>query len=219
MRFEVLVEDASGAIAVRTLLEKIIGPFGQDHTYRVHAYKGIGHIPKNLQAVADPQKRILLDRLPKILQGYGRSFRNDQAVVLVVVDLDDRDCIQFKKELLGVLAHCEPKPSALFRIAIEEVEAWYLGDHSALKKAYPRVREHILNGYAQDSICGTWEKLADAIYTGGSSKLRMLGYPAVGAIKCEWAEKISPHMGLTSNASKSFQVFRDGVRKVAGILA
>jgi hypothetical protein len=217
MHFEVLVEDASSAIAVQALLEKIVSPTGQNHTYRVHAYKGIGHIPKNLMAVADPQKRILLDRLPKILQGYGRSLMDVEAVVLVVVDLDDRDCIQFKNEMLGVVAGCEPKPNVLFRIAIEETEAWYLGDRAALKKAYPRARENVLNGYNQDSICGTWEKLADAIYPGGSSKLRALGYPIVGAVKCEWAEKISPHMTLSSNASKSFQVFRDGVKRVAKI--
>jgi len=216
MHFEVLVEDASGAFAVRVLLEKILGPNGQYHSFRVHSYKGIGHIPKNLSAVADPQKRLLLDRLPAILRGYGRSLTN-KAAVLIVVDLDDRDCIQFKNEMLAIFAVCQPRPDALFRIAIEEVEAWYLGDNTALRKAYPRVRENVLNGYVQDSICGTWEKLADAIYPGGSSKLKRLGYPAVGAVKNEWAERISPYLEPDLNVSKSFQVFRDAVRKVAGI--
>ncbi len=216
MHFEVLVEDASGSIAVQTLLEKILSPSTLNHTYKVHSYKGIGHIPKNLKAVADPQQRILLDRLPRILQGYGRSLQYVETVVLVVVDLDHRDCKRFKKEMLTVLNGCNPKPTALFRIAIEELEAWYFGDIQALKKAYPRARDNVISGYDQDSICGTWEKLADAVYPGGSSKLRTFGYPVVGATKCEWAEKISSHMVVDSNTSKSFQVFRDGVRRLAG---
>ena len=218
MHFEVLVEDASGAIAVKVLFEKILGGSGETHSYRIHPYKGIGHIPKNMTGVIDPQKRLLLDRLPKILQGYGRSFRDVEAIVLVVVASDDRDCIEFKKEMIDILARCEPRPHALFRIAIEEIEAWYLGDRTALRKAYPRAKENALNTYVQDSICGTWEKLADAIYPGGSRKLKGLGYPAVGAVKCEWAEKISPHMDPDSNVSKSFQVFRDGVRNAAGTM-
>ncbi len=49
MHYEILVEDASGKIALKAILEKILGPNGQDHTYRIISYKGIGHIPKNLK--------------------------------------------------------------------------------------------------------------------------------------------------------------------------
>ncbi len=38
--------------------------------------KGLGHFPKNLKGVTNPSQRILLDRLPRILRGYGRSFQN-----------------------------------------------------------------------------------------------------------------------------------------------
>jgi len=61
-------------------------------TYRVHSYKGIGHIPANLPYHSDPQKRILLDRSPQLLQGYGRSLSSEEAAVLVVLDSDRRDC-------------------------------------------------------------------------------------------------------------------------------
>lgn len=74
MHFEVLVEDVSGKIALKNIMEKIIGPNSQDHTFRIIAYKGIGHIPKNLRGTIDPKKRILLDRLPKLLKGYGKSL-------------------------------------------------------------------------------------------------------------------------------------------------
>lgn len=217
MHFEVLAEDWSGSIALDVVLEKILGANGANHTWRVHAYRGIGRIPKNLHAVTDPSKRILLDQLPRLLRGYGRSLQPGRGCVVVVVDLDDRDCLTFKQELFGVLHACRPRPRTLFRIAIEEFEAWLLGDRGAVKAAYPSAKDPVLNGYTQDSICGTWEVLADAVHTGGSAQLRRIGYPAAGKAKCEWARRITPHMDVNRNRSVSFQVFRDGVRGLAGV--
>ncbi len=194
MHFEVLVEDQSGAIVVEALLQKIFAPTAPDHTYRIHSYKGIGRLPKNLRGQTDPQKRILLDRLPQILRGYGRSLQTSDAV-LVVIDLDNSDCLQLKRESVSILEQCHPRPNTLFRIAIEEIEAWFLGELSALKRAYPRARDSVLNTYIQDSICGTWEKLADAVYPGGSAKLKPLGYPLIGEVKCDWARKHKPTYG------------------------
>ena len=135
----------------------------------------------------------------------------------MVVDLDTQNCLAFKQELLDKLAECNPRPRTLFRIAIEESEAWLLGDRKALKKAYPKARDSVLNGYKQDSICGSWEVLAEAVNRGGLAPLKRAGYPEVGEAKCEWARNIAPHMDVDQNQSKSFQVFRDGIRKLAGI--
>ena len=220
MHFEVLVEDESGHIALEHFLEKILGPNGSVHSWKVHAYKGLGRIPKNLRGVKDPKKRILLDRLPRLLRGYERSLKSLQpAAVVVVVDLDTntRDCRTFKQELLAVLNARRPRPRTLFRIAIEESEAWLLGDRAAVKAAYPGAKDSVLNGYVQDSICGTWEVLADAVRPGGAARLKASGYPETGMAKREWAEKIAPHVDVDRNRSRSFQVFRDGVRSLAGI--
>ncbi len=217
MHFEVLVEDRSGRIALDCIMEKILGANGSDHSWEIISYKGIGRIPKDLRGVTDPSKRILLDRLPKILQGYGRSLNDIShlAAVVVVVDLDDRDCMTFKQELLDVLNACNPRPRTLFRIAIEESEAWLLGDRDAVKAACPGAKDSVLDGYVQDSICGTWEVLADAVHPGGSTRLKKSGYPAAGVAKCEWAESIAPHLDVDRNRSRSFQVFRDGVKALA----
>ena len=217
MHFEVLVEDRSGSIALDFVLEKILGANGATHTWKLHAYKGIGRIPKNLYAVPSPRKRFLLNHLPSLLRGYGRSLRLGRACVVVVVDLDQVNCVTFKQELLSVLNACNPRPRTLFRIAIEEGEAWLLGDRRAVKAAYPNAKDPVLNGYRQDSICGTWEVLADAVYPGGSARLKKAGYPTVGKAKCEWAGRIAPHMDVNGNRSPSFRVFRDGVRGLAGI--
>ena len=216
VHFEVLVEDASGSIAITTILEKILGHNKTVHSWRMHSYQGIGRIPRDLYRVPDPKKRLLLDQLPSILHGYGKSLEPG-AAVLVVVDLDDRDCLAFKQDLLDVLHACYPRPRTIFRIAIEEVEAWLLGDRDAVKTAYSHARTSALNRYVQDSICGTWEVLADAVYRGGSARLRRAGYHETGRAKCQWAEEIAPHLDVDRNRSKSFQVFRDAVRNLATV--
>ena len=217
MHFEVLVEDRSGSIAIKHILKKILGANNAAHSWRVLPYRGIGRIPKDLRSGKDPQKRLLLDQLPRILQGYGRSLSDiGPYAVIVVVDSDARDCMAFKRELLDVLNACNPRPRTLFRIAVEESEAWLLGDRDAVKAGYPGARDSVLGGYVQDSICGgTWEVLADAIHPGGRAALGK--WPASGQAKCEWAEKIAPHLDVDCNRSRSFQVFRDGVRHLSGL--
>ena len=130
-----------------------------EHSWRIRPYRGIGRVPRDLRGVTDPKARILLDRLPSILRGYGRSLDRESSAVVVVVDSDNRDCMVFKRELIEVLEACNPQPRTLFRIAIEEAEAWLLGDRDAVKAAYPDAKDAILNGYVQDSICDTWEVL------------------------------------------------------------
>jgi hypothetical protein len=215
MHFEVLVEDASGELLLRSLLPKILGEPGNPHTWRTHPYKGIGRIPRNLRGRTDPAKRILLDRLPKVLAGYGKSQRGpDEAVV--VVDLDDRDCVAFKHELHQVLKQCHPKPHVLFRFAIEEMEAWLLGDRSAILKEFPKAKVSVLDSYLQDSICGTWETLADAVFQGGSLALKAEGWPRIGQEKCKWATQVGRHLSVDRNVSPSFRGFRRGVLKMSG---
>ena len=190
MHFEIFVEDQSGKKMLDILVPKIIG---NAHTFIVHSYKGIGHIPKGLKSGTDARKRILLAQLPKILQGMGKACANGYPVaVIVVCDLDDHCLKAFRQELLQILNHCAPKPETRFCIAIEEGEAWLLGDISAIKSAYPKAKSAVLNKYKNDSICGTWERLADAVYPGGSAALSEKGWQAVGAEKSQWAERIAP---------------------------
>jgi hypothetical protein len=216
MHFEVLVEDASGELLLRSLLRKMLGEHGSPHTWRTHPYKGIGRVPRNLRGKTDPSKRILLDRLPKVLAGYGRSLRGPDYAVVVVVDLDDRDCAVFKEELLQVLKRCHPQPRVLFRFAIEEMEAWLLGDRNAILKEFPRAKVQVLNSYIQDSVCGTWETLADAVFPGGSTALKAEGWPRIGQEKCKWASQVGRHLVVESNLSPSLRVFKSGVLKMSG---
>lgn len=205
MHFEILIEDASGEKMLENLVPKIIDT--QNNTFKIHSYKGCGSIPKGLKTVQDPSKRALLSQLPRLLSGYGKIQGFNLAVV-VVCDLDDRNKDSFLQELKDVLANCNPAPKTNFCLAIEEGEAWLLGNWPAIKSAYPNAKEQIFKTYINDSICGTWEKLADVIYSGGHDSLKKSGTQAQGIAKSEWAEKITPKMNVNDNKSPSFNSFK-----------
>ncbi len=212
MHFEILIEDLSGKKALDILVRKIVNA---QHTFNIFPYRGIGHIPKNLKNPTNVKTDLLLNELPKQLSAYGKSYANDpNKVVVVVCDLDNRCLKVFRQELFNILNTCNPKPETRFCIAIEEGEAWLLGDISAIKKAYPRAMVNVLNSYQNDSICGTWEHLADAVYPGGSKKLKKRGWQTVGKEKSIWAEKISPNMEVDKNKSHSFCYFREKIREL-----
>lgn len=216
MHLEILVEDQSGKKALDILVPKIIG-YG--HTFKVHPYKGVGRIPKNLNGKADASKRILLDQLPKLLRGYGNTFFNYPddypAAVILICDLDDKCLKAFRQELFAILDACNPKPETRFCIAIEEGEAWFLGDIPAIKAAYPKAKETVLSSYEIDAICGTWECLADAVFPGGAQALSDKGWRAIGEEKSVWSERIAPHMDIANNLSPSFCYFLAKLQELA----
>jgi len=218
MHFEILIEDISGKTALEILIPKIIS---DEHTFYIHSYKGIGRIPQGLTPSSDPKKRILLDQIPKLIQGYGNTFAgyppNYSAVLVIVCDLDNRCLSNFRGELFACADKCVTKPKTYFCIAIEEGEAWYLGDIDAIKTAYPKAKDAILNSYVNDSICSTWERLADAIFLGGAQSLSKLGWQAVGKEKTAWATNISPYMNVDINQSPSFCYFREKLRSLSSI--
>ena len=152
-----------------------------------------------------------LNKLPRLLRGYGKTFagysKTYPAAVILVCDLDGKCLTAFREELQNILEACDPRPTTRFCIAIEEGEAWFFGDIPAIKAAYPRAKDAVLNAYVNDSICGTWECLADAVYQGGATALSSKGWQAIGTEKSRWAERICPEMNVEKNRSPSFAYF------------
>ena len=209
MHIEILVEDSSGGRLMAHLLPKILGTYLQPHTWRVRNYKGIGRIPKKLTGRVDAAKKTLLENLPKALAGYGNTPGYD--AIFVLLDTDDRDIKRFERDLKAMLKACAGAPPTVFGLATEEVEAWYLGDREALEKAFPKIKTQILKRYVQDSVCGTWELLADALVKGGNAAVKAAGWKHAGDLKHEWAEKIGPLMNIDENKSPSFCKSRDSL--------
>ena len=199
MHIEFLVEEPSAEAAVRNLVPKILG-------------SGVEFCVIRFQGKQD-----LLSRLPGLLKGYRRWIPADWRIV-VLVDEDRQDCRELKAELEKAAGDAELSTRSvtrggsafqvLNRISIEELEAWFFGDVEALHLAYPRIppslatRSKYRNPDAIQS--GTWEEL--------EKELQRKGYFHGGLAKIEAAKAISAHMDPDQNRSKSFQVFRDGLR-------
>ncbi len=218
MHFEILVEGQTELTALSYLMSKIVGEYEKPHTWKIHKHRGIGKLPDNLTSSPNKKDRSLLHNLPSKLRAYGQNMQGSEVVVLLV-DLDDKDCIVFKRELKSVLDCCNQKPNLLIRIAIEELEAWYLGDRKAIMTAFPSANQRVLNKYVQDSQVGTWEVLAEAVHPNGLSALNKLGKrsPLVLEQKKKWTKAIAPTMDVNNNESPSFCAFRDGIKSLANI--
>ena len=157
-----------------------------------------------------------MNDLATVLEGLNKTYSkipDYPFAVIIVVDNDDRNTDAFRAEMVAVAEAKNVTIDHVFCIAIEEMEAWLLGDKDAVKSAYPHVKMEVLRSYRQDSICGTWEVLADAIYKGGAKKLKQESYFEIGRMKLEWAQTIGAHMDITKNESPSFQYFISEVQK------
>ena len=67
----------------------------------------------------------------------------------------------------------------------------------------------LLRKYVQDSIVGTWECLADVVYSGGVNALKKKAesYYEIGLFKCECAGNIGMYLNIHENKSPSFNYF------------
>lgn len=194
---EVLVEELSAEMALRILLPKII--------------PGTAFEIRSLQG-----EDALFKKLPQRLAGYATWPAAAPARVVVLVDRDDDDCVELRHKLdaLATAAGLQPRGPGrrvLDRIAIEELEAWFFGDIDAVACAFPRVpRSATKRSGLRDP---------DAI-RGGTAEafgrlLQRHGYHEAGLAKATAAGDVAIHMNINDNASRSFQVFRDGIRELA----
>lgn len=213
MHFQFLIEDQSGAKLIDILMQRILGD-RTDVTFNCKPFHGIGGFtPKN--TVKDTKTGKLLNDLATYLRGFNKSLQGIEAAIIVVLDNDARDTEKFRTEMEAVAQQNLITMDHVFCIAVEEMEAWLLGDKKAVLSAYPSARTSCLHSYIQDSICGTWEILADAVYPGGVSKFKKQyqTYIEVGGKKCEWAVEIGKRMNITENQSPSFQFFVGEIEK------
>lgn len=197
MHIEFLVEEFSAQAALQNLLPKILSA---EITFDIHAFRG---------------KDDLLGKLPARLQGYKPWMPSDYRIV-VLVDRDRRDCRELKNKLEAIAAEsgfitktaASNQPFQLLnRIAIEELEAWFLGDVEALCAAYSGVPTSLAQQARYrnpDSVTGgTWEALEQV--------LQRAGHHRGGLEKVRAARDISQYMNPETNRSPSFQILQSGL--------
>ena len=201
--FEVLVEGVSDVPAIHEVLTRRFGLVEGEH-FRIHPHQGRGQLPINPLARPDPKQRQLLHQLPAKLRGYAKSMPSN-AVVLVVVDVDDTPCKKMLDDLRDMLSKLPVRPNrVLFRLAIEETESWFIADTAAVQAAFPRANVAPLRRIEPDAIVGAWEALAAAIGASSDSS---------GTEKLRWARLICPHLDLTAPASPSLRKLIAGIAR------
>lgn len=200
IELEILVEEESAAETLKPLLSRIFE--GQKVRVKIHPFRG---------------KPDLLKKLPARLRGYASARRRGADIrVVVLVDRDGDDCVALKRKLddearsAGLKSRSEKSADGAFhvlnRIASRELESWYFGDWSAVRKGFPKIPAQIPRAYRgnPDVVAG---KTSDAF-----ERALRLGGTSITA-KPEWGRRIAPHMDVDGgNRSPSFRAFVAGLR-------
>jgi hypothetical protein len=199
MHVEFLIEEPSVEAALGNLVPSLL-PQGTTFAFRV--FNGKPDLLKNLECR---------------LRGYRRWIGRDDRIV-VLVDEDRQDCRKLKTQMERIASDCGFSTKTrtndvgefqvLTRIAIEELEAWFFGDPEALIAVFPRLSARVF-GKAKyrdpDAMGGGTAETLESL-------LKRAGYYTNGMPKIEVATRISAMMDPLRNRSRSFQVFRDGLR-------
>ncbi|NCC37128.1 MAG: DUF4276 family protein [Chloroflexia bacterium] len=194
-------EEPSAEAALRILAPRMLG---EAIEFDVQVFQG---------------KADLLNNLPLRLRALASWMPADWRIV-VLVDRDDDDCVALKHHLDQIAreAGLTPKGAGeagqpfqvLNRLAIEELEAWFLGDLAALRTVYPRIRANLerRERYRDPDtmVGGTWEAL--------ERELQRAGYHQGGLPKIEVARRVAVHMQPERNRSRSFQTFYRGLQEL-----
>jgi hypothetical protein len=166
MKIHVLVEGPSE----RVFLERWAPRFLKGHEVRAYPHQGKGTLPKKA-AKPDARDRTLLGQLPSKLAAFGKSPSKDKECVLVLLDADNDNVTHLNRELRALVDRLSPAPEVAFAFAVEELEAFYLGDLSAMATAFPGFDRKLAGKYKPDSICGTWELFGRVIRDDGANKV------------------------------------------------
>jgi hypothetical protein len=130
-----------------------------------------------------------------------RAWQNPNDKFVIVRDQDSSDCKKLKEDLLMLCKNS--RNECLIRIVCKMLESWYFGDLKAVSVAYGKDFTMLSNKKKFREP----DKIADA-----KKEIRKL-IPYHQQIK--GAKLIASHMDVLVNTSKSFNVFIDGVKKIA----
>ena len=199
MRVNFLVEEISAKAALEQLLPRLL-PVGC--TFRIRVFEGW---------------QDLMGSLKVVLQGYRRRITQEGETDLRVVILLDGDgnCRRRKTDLeekaaqVGLHTKSTAGASQVFYVlncvAVQELEAWWLGDRAAIMAAYEGVKPHHFKGTDRNVDAPSkpnavlWEVLKEGRYF------------LTGKRKTQWATDIAPHLDPARSTSASFGYFCAGL--------
>ena len=176
-----MLEEPSMAAFLDGLLPRIFPGWQPGVEFRCIPHEGKSHLEKSL---------------PKKLKAW--PFKQDRFVV--VRDNDGADCKQIKQRLQAI-CDAAARPTTLIRIACQELEAWYLGDLSAICKAF---------GVSADTQPNRKRYRNPDRLSQPSKEVKQL---APSFQKIAGARSMAAQLDLQQSGSESFNQFVKGVRR------
>ena len=156
-------------------------------------------LPNEVEFLCIPHegKSDLRNSIPRKLQ----AWKEPDVKFVIVLDNDLNDCKILKTELKETAKNCN-REDTLVRIICSELESWFLGDLTAIEKAFGID----LSKKRNKAIYRNPDNIQNA-----KQELRKL-VPLYQQIS--GSKKIAVEMSLSVNKSRSFQVFVEGVLRV-----
>ena len=109
-------------------------------SYKCRSFKGLGGFTQKNTVKETPTGKLLND-LSTYLRGFNNSLKYlPDSAVFIVLDNDDNDPAVFRAGLEEVAKDNHITIDYVFCLAVEEMEAWLLGDREALQQAYPAAK-------------------------------------------------------------------------------
>ncbi len=131
-----------------------------------------------------------------------KAWREPGVRFVIVRDNDNADCLTLKSRL-SKLCHDNGR-EALIRLVCQELESWYLADEEALAAAYPADKKSIkslIKRFPDPDQCQKpsheLERKIDSFQ------------------KHDAARRLGKLLDASRTRSRSFQVFSDGIRRLA----
>ena len=197
MHVELFVEDASTKEALEVLINRLARGVGS-FSFAITAFHG------KEQMLAEIEQRLL---------PIARSRWAD--AVILIIDQDDDDCLALKQTLAAAALDAglpatgprERPINVTVRIAMSELESWFLGDPAAVRRAYPKLQRRDLRITGDvDALPQAWERLQRPLLRRGYYEQRMP--------KTIVARRIAEYMTVDpgGNRSGSFNVLLSTLR-------
>ena len=140
--------------------------------------------------------------LKKSIQKKLRAWLKPYDNFVILQDKDAGDCIELKQALKDEIPF-DKISKTLIRIVCSELESWFLGDLSAIEKAFGI-------SLAEQKNKSKF-KNPDAL-SNASEEMKKL-FPRYQ--KISGSKAISQYMDIDANKSHSFKVFVEGLRKIS----
>ena len=141
--------------------------------------------------------------LEKSVRSKLRDWREPGVRFVVVRDNDGAECRSLKADLLELVPR-ERREVTLVRIACQELEAWYFGDQDSLAEACSDPDLRMIGARARFRDPDEIQRPSEALAELAPAFQKVSGARAMGRL-----------LDPARNTSRSFQVFLEGIRRLA----